>query len=792
MKLTDEKHLLHSMRTGRKRRAGICSAALVGAMAFGVLLEPILRAGAAPIRGWTSWRGPEQTGVSRETGLPEEVSARGALWVADFPGQSAPVLAEGRLYAMGYVGQGRDLQEGVTCFDAETGRKLWEQLYNDYLSDTIYLRYATASPAIDAETGNVYMQGTQGILAGFASDGRRLWQHSLMEEYGRLTFPNSRTATPALDGDLVITRGITANWGAQGPAADRFYAFDKKTGELVWTSSPGGQPKDNSFSHPQFAWWQGKRVFYAAIGDGSVACVNARTGEALWRATLFRAGINATVMVHDNNKVIAIYGTPYELGQMVALRLPEALPANKPGAGPAVFERKALELWADDISSSTSSPILAGDTIYAVAEKGDLFAVDANTGTVKWKLKLGIEERNSCPLWADGRLYVPMLDDPESKGTGEAEAGTAGAFYIIQPGEREGRVLCHAVLEGRCFGTPVAYNGRLYLQTTRHLYCWGKRGDNPGRPAPTVQPPWPAAGPPTQLEVIPSEVLLHPGERASFRVRSLDANGFTVCESIPPSEVKWVSYIPATARVRSALKGAFNEQGELVAAPDPVPSAGAFEAAVGPLKGYLRGRVMAEPPYKEDFESFRLSETNRQGTAFAYPPLPWIGARFKFDVREQDGGNVLAKTTDNRFFQRAMVFIGTPDMSRYTIQADVMSEGNRRKMSEVGVINQHYLIVLKGNEQKLEVNSNQERLRVARDFKWSPNAWYRLKGRVDRNADGSALVRAKAWKRGEPEPGDWTIEVPHRTGHWAGSPGLFGFSPQDMRVYIDNVEVTPD
>ncbi len=185
------------------------------------------------------------------------------------------------------------------------GRKLWEQLYNDYLSDTIYLRYATASPAIDAETGNVYMQGTQGILAGFTSEGRRLWQHSLMEEFGRLTFPNSRTATPAINGDLVITRGITANWGTQGPVADRFYAFDKKTGELVWTSSPGGQPKDNSFSHPQFGWWQGKRVFFAATGDGSVVCVNARTGEPLWRAALFRAGINATVMVHDNNKVIA-------------------------------------------------------------------------------------------------------------------------------------------------------------------------------------------------------------------------------------------------------------------------------------------------------------------------------------------------------------------------------------------------------------------------------------------------------------------------------------------------------
>ena len=106
------------------------------------------------------------------------------------------MIANGKLYAMGYPGEGPDLQEGVACFDAETGKKLWQQLYNDYLSDTIYLRYATASPAMDPETGNVYMQGTQGILAAFTADGKLLWRHSLMEEFGRLTFPNSRTASP--------------------------------------------------------------------------------------------------------------------------------------------------------------------------------------------------------------------------------------------------------------------------------------------------------------------------------------------------------------------------------------------------------------------------------------------------------------------------------------------------------------------------------------------------------------------------------------------------------------------
>ena len=242
--------------------------------------------------------------------------------------------------------------------------------------------------------------------------------------------------------------------------------------------------------------------------------------------------------------------------------------------------------------------------------------------------------------------------------------------------------------------------------------------------------------------------------------------------------------------MKATLKGAFNPEGELVAAPSQVASAGAFEASVGDLKGYLRARVMPNLPMREDFESATLTETNAEGTAFAYPPLSWIGARFKFDVREKEGGKVLAKTTDNRFFQRATVFLGTPEMHNYTIQADVLSDGNRRKMSEVGLINQHYLAVLKGNEQKLEVNSNQERLRVSTDFKWAPNTWYCLKVRVDLNTDGSAVVRAKAWPRAETEPAAWTLEVPHQTAHVAGSPGLFGFSPQDMRVYVDNVAVT--
>ena len=150
----------------------------------------------AAVKGWLAWRGPNQNGTSPEKSLPTSIDPKRPLWTADFPGQSAPVIANGKLYIMGYLGEGAELQEGVRCYDAESGKLLWEKRYTDFLSDTIYLRYATSSPAVDPETGNVYMLGTQGMLKAFTADGKELWGYSMMEQFGRLTFPNSRTASP--------------------------------------------------------------------------------------------------------------------------------------------------------------------------------------------------------------------------------------------------------------------------------------------------------------------------------------------------------------------------------------------------------------------------------------------------------------------------------------------------------------------------------------------------------------------------------------------------------------------
>jgi len=72
-----------------------------------------------------------------------------------------------------------------------------------------------------------------------------------------LTFPNGAQLRRHRR-DLVIT-AASRPIGRARPAADRFYAFDKKTGELVWSSTER-PAQGQSFSHPYVTTRGGKRV----------------------------------------------------------------------------------------------------------------------------------------------------------------------------------------------------------------------------------------------------------------------------------------------------------------------------------------------------------------------------------------------------------------------------------------------------------------------------------------------------------------------------------------------------
>lgn len=777
------------------------------------------RAGDMPASGWLNWRGPNQNGTSGEVGLPEALEPidKATDWSIDLPGRGTPAIAQyldgARLYAWGYTGEGIGEHEVLVALDPATGEEQWRLRYPDFLSDVIYERYSIGAPTVDPQTGRVYLLTTPGLLVCVDRDGKELWRVSMLEEYGRLTFPNGRTGSPAIDGDLVIVNAITSNWGTQGPARNRFYAFEKETGKPVWASDPGVGPpflKDSSFCTPVFANEGAMRVFYACLGDGNVVCVNALTGEPVWRYQLAIGGVNSSVVLTDK-AVIAIHGKENVgdtgRGRMVAIKR-DATPEPDKAGRPTLGENDVL--WRnDDVAMFSSSPVLANGRVYQLTLTGELFAIDADTGRTIWQTKLGNSTLHASPLYADGKLYVPMWTD---------------GLYIIRDAGDRADVLDHVQLEGDLIGSPAVFAGKLYQHTTQKLYCFRQADASPleaikdageaiaeasakvGRSLTEVVPPVARVADleAVRLRVIPSEFLLRPGEAVGMYATAVNALGQVIpiqTMDLPAAE----PWIPPTARVKARLDAEW-DAGQIVANQSAKYSAGSFRFQKGGgLTGFARGRILPSPPFSESFDGQDLTETDGGGARWAYPPLPWIGARFKWEVREDptDAGNkVLAKTLDNVLFMRSMVFFGHPEDRDYVIRADVMSDGNRRQQSTAGVICQRYIICLDGNAQQLRVYSNIENFNRARDlgqvesrvdFPWRVGRWYTIKATVETTGkDGAGVIKAKAWPRGENEPADWTIEVPVPIVHQSGSPGLFGLSPQsNFKVYVDNIVVTP-
>jgi outer membrane protein assembly factor BamB len=691
-------------------------------------------------------------------------------------GAGTPVIADGRVYAFGFYGETTDVTETLLCLDVKTGEKIWEHRFRDFLSDTTYNRYAIGAPVIDEETGNVYLESTWGAVMAFNRDGKLLWEHSMMEEFGRLTFPNGRTGALVIDGPLVITDGITANWGADGPARNRFYAFDKRTGELAWFSTPGVEPIDSSFATPVFGNLGTQRVFYAGTGCGNIVCINARTGEPVWRFRLSNAGVNADVLLLGNDRLIGIHGKENvdstSHGRLVALKIPTEYPT---GPKPVVLGREA-EIWRnDDFVAFSSSPLLIDNRIYSTVATGSLLCADANTGKTIWSEKLGPDQLHASPAYADGKLYVPILN---------------GTVHVVATGGDKARVLSVNQMGAPCLGAPSFYGDAVFIFTKEALHCFGPKASAASVPVAVAAAAMvPSPGPITQIQVVPAEFALAPGETQTFTVYGLDATGRRV--RAVSSEATMAKFIPPTALVKSEVDAEIAGN-VLKAGSNAKMSAGQLQVKWNNLTGITRGRIVAGLGHKENFESATLAQKNDAGEAVAFPPLAWLGARVKWHVLEKDGSKVAANRLDTILFQRTMNFIGKSDLRHYTLEADVMTDGTRRVMSTVGLINQRYLIALTANSRILEVSSNHERLKESVPFEAQPNTWYRLKTRVDRDPSGAGgWVRGKVWERAKPEPTAWTIQVRQETLHTHGAPGVFAFSPQSLkRVFIDNLSLS--
>jgi outer membrane protein assembly factor BamB len=721
---------------------------------------------------WPMWRGPEQNGISRETGLVDHFdldAGENVLWTSkEAGGISTPVIMHGRLYTI--VRRDPDTkreQECVVCLDAATGERLWESRHNLFLSGVPAERVGWSCVVADPETDRIYAQGVNGYFQCLeGATGKEIWSRSLLEEIGVLSVYGGRTNVPALFEDLVIAHSVVVGWGDNALPAHRFIAMDKNTGEVRWLNGTTVRPEDTIYSTPVMTVLDGEAAMVVPSADGSIWAIQPRTGKPIWNFRMSRRGINITPIIQDN----IVYATQGEVnldnrtvGSVVAI--------NGVGHGD-ITATNAVWGPIKGIGAGKASPLLVDGRLYIGDDAANMYVFDAKTGKqIGRKTKLLGTMLNSSPVWADGRIYVMSV----------------GALNVLEPAPNGLKVLSRTRLNSPLLiiGSPAISHGRIYLPTPTVLYCLGKKDQTPQatkRPEPPEENPIGDDTKPAWVQVSPVEVLLRPGEKQQFTVRLFNDRGQFLKES--------------SAEFSVAGPGEINSQGQYTAPAGREHSACIVTAKVGELTGKARLRVIPPLPWKFDFNDVQLTADSKTGRTEGEPPATWVGARYRHKVRDIDGERVMVKVTYIPKGTRSQLWFGHPDLKNYTVKADLKAATKDNRLPDMGLVAQRYTLDLMGQSQQLQIRSWPPQvathLSKTVPLEWKANIWYTMKFQAAADPSGEKVVlRGKVWPREEKEPASWTVEVVDETPNFYGSPGLYGDATL-AEIYIDNIEVTPN
>lgn len=760
------------------------------------LILAVLLASPAWAGDWTHWRGPTLNGVSPEKDLPEkfEVTQPGKdnlVWKAPYGCRSTPLILGDRIYFNSRTGDKETDQERVVCLDARTGKLIWEHKQNVFLSDIVSNRVGWTNLAADPETGNIYCHGTQGLMTCFDKDGKVLWEHSLAEEFGRVSGYGGRLTSPVVDGDMVIVSIANAAWGEFGRGGCRVIAFGKRSGNVRWIASTGFRVLDTYQSTPIVAVIGGQRLLITGGADGGVHAFKVRTGEKVWSHLFSGGAVNCTPIVDGNMIYIAHGDVQPEVG------------ADKHGrvicldAGDVTGGKPKVVWQVDGPKIKFASPVLHEGRLILNDEDARLYCLNAKDGKSAWTrpFKYGSGQNLRCsPVLADGKIYI---------------GDSRGSFYVIQDDPKKPKALHEVLVPGltpapaELDGAAAVAHGCVYFATNDQMFCISKNGfkaTTEKAPEQVKEAPPEANAKATFLQVFPAEVLLSPGDNASFSAHLYDEKGRFLRQvkaewSLGPMlAVEAVAGLPPPPAINPPpLKGNITDQGKLTVASDVQGQFGNVIAKAEGLTGHARVRQVAKLPYKQDFEKVP------QGAV----PGGWVNSQVKFQVRKVGDTNVLVKTATNAnaLVAQANAFIGSPHTTNYTIESDVLGKKVGSDMPDMGVVNSRYSLILTGKNQQLRIISWEGLLRIDKTipYTWKDDTWYRLKLNVEVK-DGKALVRGKVWERDGKEPEKWTLEVEDAHPNLEGAPALFASVPPSSikpmmvgcEVFFDNVAVTPN
>jgi len=115
-----------------------------------------------------------------------------------------------------------------------------------------------------------------------------------------------------------------------------------------------------------------------------------------------------------------------------------------------------VEWRTNTLITYVPSPLVHEGRLYVVNDDGIARCLDANTGKEFWKKRLG-GKFSASPLLAAGKVFATNEE---------------GTTFVFQAGPKYEMVSRNEIGE-ECLASPLICGGRVFLRTSRHLYCLG-------------------------------------------------------------------------------------------------------------------------------------------------------------------------------------------------------------------------------------------------------------------------------------------------------------------------------
>lgn len=389
---------------------------------------------------WKEFRGPTGQGETEAAKLPVAWSgSENVAWKSAIDGLawSSPVITGGQVFLTSAIETGEnEYSLRLVCLDISSGGEVWsKEVFEQARKVQFHKKNSHASPTPIIEDDRIYVHFGPHGTACLSLTGEEIWKQKL--EYKPV---HGNGGSPALAGDILV---ICCDGGDQ----QFVVGLDKANGDIVWKTDRDTDPKKGfSFSTPLIIE-VGGQAQAVCPGSDAVFAYEPSTGKEIWRFD-YPGGYSVTPRpVYGQGLVFVCTG----------FNKPLLLAIDPSGSGN--ITETHLKWKHDRQMPHSPSPILVGEELYVVSDKGIASCIDAKTGEIHWQERIE-GNYSASPTAANGLVYFQDED---------------GTTVVVKAAKEFEEVSRNSIGNNeRTFASYAVEGNSLLLRSENHLYRIGE------------------------------------------------------------------------------------------------------------------------------------------------------------------------------------------------------------------------------------------------------------------------------------------------------------------------------